>query len=85
MVMPPEENPDDVLAAMEEHFKDLVEPEVENLMALTDYELSIRFNDARDTLMTRNEMDKQTTDAGRHWQSIRAACLIEMRRREKRV
>lgn len=84
MVMPPEDNPDDVLASMESQFADSLEPDVENMQKLSDYELSNRFNDARDHLLQMGEMDNQHSDAGRGWQSIRAACLIEMTRRGMR-
>jgi hypothetical protein len=49
---------------------------------LNDAELSSALNDVRQELLERGEMQVQTTDKGRALQSLRAALIIEVRRRQ---
>lgn len=52
-----------------------------NVTLLDDAELSKRFNETREELMQRGEMINCTTQAGRDLHSIRAAYIIELRKR----
>lgn len=49
---------------------------------LSDEELSSALNEVRQQLLAMGEMHHQTTKAGRGLQSLRAALLIEIRRRQ---
>lgn len=55
--------------------------DVIDFTALSNYELSDRFNSVRDKLLEINEMMAPTTDVGRELHSMRAAAIIEMRKR----
>ena len=52
-----------------------------NVTLLDDAELSKRFNETREELMTRGEMINCSTQTGRDLHSMRAAYIIELRKR----
>jgi hypothetical protein len=71
---------DGIVAGLEEEI-----PQPSNMMSvrdLNDVELSSCFNDVRQSLLDMGEMHVPTTDKGRALHSLRAACLIEIRRRQ---
>lgn len=79
--MPVEDDPfDEIVAGLKDEI-----PQPERMISvrdLTDVELSSCLSDTRQELLERGEMHQQTTDKGRGLQSLRAALLIEMRRRQ---
>lgn len=81
--MPVEDDPfDEIVAGLEE---EIVQPaRMISVRDLSDVELSSALNDVRQELLERGEMHQQTTDKGRGLQSLRAALLIEVRRRQAR-
>jgi len=54
---------------------------VESVTMLDEVELSRRFNDCKQQLLRRGEMISPKTDEGRELHSLRAAYIVEMRRR----
>ena len=71
---------DEIVAGLKDEI-----PQPERMISvrdLTDVELSSCLSDTRQELLERGEMHQQTTDKGRGLQSLRAALLIEMRRRQ---
>lgn len=71
---------DEIVAGLKDEI-----PQPERMISvrdLTDIELSSCLNDTRQELLERGEMHHQTTDKGRGLQSLRAALLIELRRRQ---
>jgi hypothetical protein len=71
---------DEIVAGLEE---EIPQPsDAISVRDLSDAELSSRFSDVRQELLDRGEMHEQTTDKGRALQSLRAAYLIEIRRRQ---
>lgn len=59
-------------------------PEVVDVNALDTVALSTLYNDIREELMELEEMLEPKSDRGRELHSIRAACVIEMRKRGMR-
>lgn len=55
-----------------------------NVSALSDLDLSTRYNDAREELLASAEMLEARTERGRELHSVRAACLVEMTKRGMR-
>jgi hypothetical protein len=58
--------------------------DVVDVTKLNNFALINRYEDAKAKLFERKEALHQTTDEGRELQSIRAACLIEMAKRNLR-
>lgn len=79
------EDPDDIFNMLVADLEVETPTDVIDLTTLTDLELSNRFNEVRDALLAIEEMhpDATVTPEGRELHSIRAACLIELRRREQ--
>lgn len=84
------EDEKDVLAELEAQFeRDGEEDEhadtldIINFRDLSDYELSCRYNDYRDRLLEMHEMDalNPTSEEARELHSLRAAAILEQRRR----
>lgn len=71
---------DAIVAGLEEEIK--TPDRMLSVRDLSDPELSSALNDVRQELLERGEMQAQTTDKGRGLQSLRAALLIEIRRRQ---
>lgn len=78
---------DDILARLDAEFSDMPEPDdVEDLTLLSDLELTTRFNALRGEMLGKNMYDSNpATQEGRDQHSLRAALLIEMRRRGQQV
>lgn len=80
------EDPDVVLAALEDQLSDVavtfdsIDGD-ESVRTLTDPKLILELKRVRDRLLGRGEMLNPTTADGRELHSRRAALLIEMRRR----
>lgn len=71
---------DSIVAGLEE---EIVQPSnMISVRDLNDAELSSCFNDVRDELLQMGEMQEPRTEKGRGLHSLRAACLIEIRRRQ---
>lgn len=69
-----------IVAGLEE---EIIQPSgMISVQDLSDVELSGLFNETRDTLLERGEMQNPTTEKGRGLHSLRAACIIEIRRRK---
>lgn len=69
----------EIVAGLEDEIK--VPEKMMSVQDLTDTELSSCFNDTRDALLEMGEMQVPKTEKGRGLHSLRAACLIEIRRR----
>lgn len=71
---------DSIVAGLED---EIVQPgNTVSVRDLNDAELSSCFNDTRDELLQMGEMQVPRTEKGRELHSLRAACLIEIRRRQ---
>lgn len=76
----PNDRFDEIVAGLED---EIVQPEkLISVRDLNDVELSSALNDVRQELLQRGEMHHPTTDKGRGLHSLRAALLIEVRRRQ---
>lgn len=76
--------PDDEMRALLEGMDFDEEPEVEDVSALSDHELVVRFNAIQLELRRGSEILVAKTDRGRDLHSINSALLVELRRRGKR-
>jgi hypothetical protein len=70
----------DIVAGLEEEIN--APDRMLSVRDLSDPELASALDDIRQELLDRGEMHHQTTDKGRGLQSLRAALIIEIRRRQ---